>query len=359
MIKLSSAAICIKEVRMVSISVVMPTYNTAIDVLREAVDSILQQTFQDFEFIIIDDGSTNDSIDYLQNLKDKRIRLIRNPENLGITRSLNIGLRAAKGKYIARMDSDDIAVPVRFEKQFSFMEKHPAAIACGSNVEYFGAYSGVSDNRTGDMETYRIRALFVNPGPMHPTAFMRRELLLKYQIFYDEQLTYSQDYGLWSEICEHGQVYILKDALLRYRIHDYQISIAHRETQIRCDYIVLKKLLGRLLGEVTEKEIELHCRYGTGYYWDAEINDEILNWLDRLEKANDRLGIYDRRKLKRFIDDTVLKRAVYRSFSDDMSYVSRALMFFKYLRFPYSLKAAAGMSIRRMIRGKDHRKYYQ
>jgi glycosyltransferase involved in cell wall biosynthesis len=99
----------------------MPTYNTAIDVLREAVDSILKQTFQDFEFIIIDDGSTNGSIDYLQNLTDKRIKLIRNPYNLGITKSLNIGFQAAQGKYIARMDSDDIALPTRLEKQFVFI----------------------------------------------------------------------------------------------------------------------------------------------------------------------------------------------------------------------------------------------
>jgi glycosyltransferase involved in cell wall biosynthesis len=83
---------------MVQISVVMPTYNTPVDILREAVESILWQTFRDFEFIIIDDGSTNDSVDYLNRLEDKRIRLIRNPENISITKSLNISFRAAQGK---------------------------------------------------------------------------------------------------------------------------------------------------------------------------------------------------------------------------------------------------------------------
>ena len=83
---------------MVSVSVVMPTYNTEVPILQEAVDSILSQTFRDFEFIIIDDGSTNDSVIYLQSLQDKRVRLIRNPENLGVSKSLNIGFRAAQGK---------------------------------------------------------------------------------------------------------------------------------------------------------------------------------------------------------------------------------------------------------------------
>ena len=98
------------------ISVVMPTYNTEVSILKEAVDSILNQTFGDFEFIIIDDGSTNNSVEYLKSLQDQRVKIIRNDTNIGITKSLNIGLRAAKGKYIARMDSDDIAFPDRFEK---------------------------------------------------------------------------------------------------------------------------------------------------------------------------------------------------------------------------------------------------
>lgn len=88
---------------MVTISVVMPTYNTDVPILREAVDSILAQTFRDFEFLIIDDCSTNESVEYLNTLTDPRIRIIRNETNMGITKSLNIGFREAKGKYIARM----------------------------------------------------------------------------------------------------------------------------------------------------------------------------------------------------------------------------------------------------------------
>ena len=126
---------------MVSISVVMPIYNTPVSFLKEAVESILNQTFSDFEFIIIDDGSANEVKEYLEGLTDPRIRIIRNEKNLGITKSLNIGFHAAKGKYIARMDSDDVSLSERFEKQFMFMETHPDVIMCGTDVEEFGLQS--------------------------------------------------------------------------------------------------------------------------------------------------------------------------------------------------------------------------
>ena len=104
----------------VPISVVMATYNTPTPFLKTAVESVLNQTFTAFEFIIVDDASTNESVDYLKGLTDERVRIVRNSSNLGITKSLNIGLREARGKYIARMDADDISLPQRFEKQYLF-----------------------------------------------------------------------------------------------------------------------------------------------------------------------------------------------------------------------------------------------
>ena len=110
---------------MIPISVVMPAYNTPVDILREAVESILNQSFSEYEFIIVDDDSTKtETISYLNSLEDTRIRIIRNEANVGATKSLNIGFKAAKGQYIARMDSDDISLPNRLEKQFVFMESH-------------------------------------------------------------------------------------------------------------------------------------------------------------------------------------------------------------------------------------------
>jgi glycosyltransferase involved in cell wall biosynthesis len=335
---------------MVNVSVVMPTYNTEISILREAVNSILNQTFRDFEFIIIDDGSTDDSVAYLQSLQDKRIRLIRNPKNMGITKSLNIGLQAAQGKYIARMDSDDIALPTRLEKQFSFMEKHPDVFIVGSNVECFGKYSATTKHHIKDMERYRISALFVNPGPKHPTAFFNRELLLQYHLFYDETLEYSQDYGLWVEISKRGKICLLDEVLLRYRVHSNQVSNTRREKQIQCDKMILEKQLRELLGDVTKEELDLHFRYGSGYYPDTKINNEILKWCHHLIEANDCRGVYNKRRFRLYVYDTVIKRTIYHSFEPDMSYFAKVSMFFRYLPFAIALKASLGMSARTAIR---------
>ena len=122
----------------VKISVIMPTYNASVPFLKEAVESILNQSFGEFEFIVIDDGSTDGSWEYLNSIDDKRLKLIHNETNLGITKSLNIGMKTAKGKYIARMDSDDRSMPLRLEKQYEYMEKHPDVILCGTGVEFLG-----------------------------------------------------------------------------------------------------------------------------------------------------------------------------------------------------------------------------
>ncbi len=113
------------------VTVLMSVYNGE-KYLREAIDSILNQTFKDFEFLIIDDGSTDSSADIIRSYTDFRIRLIQNEKNIGLTRSLNKGLKLAKGEYIARMDVDDISLPIRFEKQVSFLDKYEDVKLVGS-----------------------------------------------------------------------------------------------------------------------------------------------------------------------------------------------------------------------------------
>lgn len=333
---------------MVNISVVMPTYNTSVPILKEAVESILAQTFRDFEFIIIDDCSTDDdTCSYLQSLSDERIRIIRNPFNLGVTKSLNIGLSAARGKYIARMDSDDIALPMRFEKQFAFMEDHPDVIMCGTNVEFFGDRSLVTHGRITDMEEYRIKLLYFSPGPMHPTVFFNRELLRKYNVSYDETLQYAQDYGIYSDISKCGRMYVLEDVLLRYRFHSSQVSKVHREKQNACSMLVQEKILKELLGEFTKEELIRHNRYSSR---DCKIDKGMIEWYRHLIEVNDRVGLYDRKKFKRCTYDVAVRRKIYASFDQNMSYIDKIALFFRYLPFPYSVKGAAGKIFNNAIR---------
>ena len=128
MINMSAEKILKKDL----ISVVMSNYNTPINYLKESIDSVLNQTYSNFEFIIIDDGSTDDSLKFIKSYDDPRIKLIVNEENIGLTKSLNKGLKAAQGEFIARMDSDDICYPERFEKQIEYMRKHPDTTVCGT-----------------------------------------------------------------------------------------------------------------------------------------------------------------------------------------------------------------------------------
>lgn len=318
----------------IPISVVMPTYNTETEMLRQAVESILSQTFREFEFLIIDDGSTNESVDYLNSLRDERIRLIRNPVNLGITKSLNVGLKEAKGKYIARMDADDISLPTRFEKQYAYMEAHPDVILCGARVAFFKDVPPPPVEKTGearlDMDEYRIALLFENPGPYHPTAFFRHQSLLVHHLQYDESLVYAQDYGMWESISHFGQISVLQNVLLNYRWHDKQITSRHREKQVQCDKDVKRRQLNALLGSVTEEELDLHFVHSS-LNSHAVIGTEIVRWYANLLKANKEKHIYRQRKLKRRIQ-TIKEKLVYQTIHEkDLSIIKKLQVFLRYV----------------------------
>ncbi|MBR3019922.1 MAG: glycosyltransferase family 2 protein [Clostridia bacterium] len=324
----------------VGISVIMATYNTEIPMLREAVDSILEQTFHDFEFLIIDDGSTNSSDEYLKSIQDERVKVIWNPRNMGVTKSLNVGLKQAKGKYIARMDADDIALPTRFEKEFAYMEAHPDAVVCGTRTIIMKAGKKVQPKGTTkpeEMEDYRVRMLFMNPGPIHPTAMIRHETLLAHQILYDERLIHAQDYGMWEALSHHGKIYNLDEALLCRRMHEKQITAARRDVQIQCDKMTQKKILTALLGDVTDAEVDLHYTHSTGYYPDAVITPEVAAWYERLMQANKSRRIYDQKKLENRIV-FIKKKLIRQSFRPNMSGYEKLHMMLQYLPFLQAVK---------------------
>ena len=336
----------------IDISVIMATYNTEIPVLKEAVDSILNQTFRDFEFLIIDDGSTNGSDAYLKSIQDERVRIIWNPQNIGVTKSLNVGLKQAKGKYIARMDADDVSLPTRLETQFAFMEAHPDVIVCGAKRS--GSIIGekrklptpLKNESTEEMEEYRVRMLFNNPGPIHPSAMLRHEPLLTHHILYNENLKYAQDYGMWEATSHFGRICRLNEPLVYRRVSDKQISVAKRDIQIQCDKMTQKKILSDLLGDVSDAEVDFHYVHSTGYYPEAVITPEVAEWYDRLIQANKSSGIYDQKKLERWI--ILLKKSLIRkSFKQGMSMPEKIRMMFRYLPFPAAVKMLAGTIIKR------------
>ena len=216
------------------VSVIMSVYN-AEDNLKEAVDSILNQTFTNFEFIIIDDASTDSSYDILREYEDKRIRIIRNDNNIGLTKSLNRALKYATGKYIARMDADDISMPMRLEKQINYMERHSdvALISCSymqfGNVNAHESYKVIRLNET------QIKGhLFYGTVLPHPGFMFRRDLYSQYKIKYNEKMKYAQDYDFQVSVSRKFKIACLPDILVKYRVSDKQISTQKFMEQQEC-----------------------------------------------------------------------------------------------------------------------------
>lgn len=203
---------------MPKISVIMSVYNGE-KFLKESVLSILNQTYADFEFIIINDGSTDLSLEILRGFeeKDKRIRLISR-ENKGLTPSLNEGIKLAQGEYIARMDSDDISMPERFEKQITFLEKNKDIALCGTwaiNIDENGNEIGEYKTPITNKEIKK-NILFHNPF-IHPSVMIRKEIVNNIGL-YNEKIKYAQDYEYWLRMIKKNKVANLDDFLIKYRI---------------------------------------------------------------------------------------------------------------------------------------------
>lgn len=301
------------------VSVVMANYNTPIEFLKQAIDSILSQTFFNFEFIIIDDASTNGSKEFILSYSDPRIRLVKNQQNLGLTKSLNIGIDTAQGKYIVRMDSDDISLPERIENQVEYMEKNTDVFVCGTWFEKFGVENIIRKPVIDDSEMYRCQLLFSNtPITMcHPSVIVRKAMLDKYSIRYDESIIKSQDYALWVECSKYGKMAILKEVLLKYRTHNQQISIGHKKDQYKyAEYISRCQL--QALG-INYNELEPNWRY------DKVISQKeyllFYSWIDSIRVANRLHQIYDLKAMDKYLDFK-LKNAIKRlSFNEKIKII--------------------------------------
>jgi glycosyltransferase involved in cell wall biosynthesis len=212
----------------VVISVIMPVYN-AEKYLREAIDSILTQTFGNFEFIIIDDSSSDESIQIIESYNDSRIIFLENEVNQGISVSLNRGIKIARGKYIARMDSDDIAMPQRLEVQYSFLQKNSDICILGSWVEAFDEYQNKSIWKYPLTSSQILIEMLFRSPVAHPSVMFRKSIVQDFEIFYNPIYSKSEDYDLWTRLVKMHKFANLDESLLKYRIHSQQTgSISYR-----------------------------------------------------------------------------------------------------------------------------------
>lgn len=295
------------------ISVIMSVYNTKAQWLREAIDSILNQTFDNFEFIIVLDRPTDgsDAVVREYEAKDPRVKVIENEENIGLTCSLNKALAQAKGCYIARMDADDIALPDRFAKQIAYMDANPDVVVLGGRVFTEGSNTVAQYEWTPDQDVLKIRMLFRNVGVPHPTAMIRRSILDEMSITYTESVKKSQDYKLWTDLMHHGKIMILPDVVLMYRMHEGQIS-AGKASQMGYAQAITREQAEKLMGTLTEQELAWHLSATT-----AELpgNDSagFAGYLKRIAQVNREKKIYDQKKLERELDYMWCQKAIRRA----------------------------------------------
>ena len=238
------------------ISVLMPVYNCTL-YIRDAIESVLSQTFVDFELIIIDDCSTDTTLQLCNVFTDERIIVIAKDENSGCANSLNYGLSIARGTYIARMDGDDICMPERFEKQIAFLEANSDIILCGTAYGVIGQKGILLVPETH--EEIKMKLLSGN-CIVHPSVMFRKDILAAHNVRYDQVMEPAEDYDLWVRLSSIGKLHNLRECLLQYRVHDSQVSVIRNEKQNQVANQVRLKLLQVVGAEISASESTVYIK---------------------------------------------------------------------------------------------------
>lgn len=268
------------------VSVVMPVYN-AEKYLPAAIESILNQTFSDFEFLILNDGSTDNSAAIISRYRDSRIRLIQAAENQGLIAQLNQGLHLARGRYIARMDADDISLKNRLEKQVKFLEAHPEVGILGAAISHLGP-AGITYTETFPLTHPRIQSFLLLDTPFaHPVVMLRRAVLLENHLHYHPAYPAAEDYKLWLDMLQVTQGANLPEPLLYYRDSGTQVSKQHHALQISNAQKTRQEAFNQLGLALTPAQFKFH-----NYLWyqnwepNAAFFTQATSWYTTLFNLN-------------------------------------------------------------------------
>ncbi len=309
---------------MPKISVVMPAYN-AERYIAEAIDSILNQTYHDFEFIIINDGSTDKTEEIILSYEDPRIVYIKNEKNMGIVYTLNRGLDAAKGEFIARMDSDDISLPTRFQEQITFLLNNPNVAVLGTAINIFGdgITSSVFENSTAPEKAKA--ELFFSSSLAHPTVIIRKSVLDKHNLRYKEDFAGMEDYRLWWEISQHSDIMSLSAPLLNYRKHSSQITASNSKQKTEKSKQFLAERLAVFNITYSQKEFDSLFNYQTANFSIFTLQDieNITCLFKKLLKANKKQKHFSLYHFKKILGLAVTYSISFLNISDDEKFSLR------------------------------------
>ena len=254
------------------VSILFPVYNTA-DYLREAVDSMLNQTFSDFELIVLNDCSPDNADEILDTYTDSRIVRYRGEKNQGLANVLNVGMDMARGKYIARMDSDDISLPERLQKQVDYLDSHKDVDLCSCGMKQFGARQNVW-LRESNMEAVKFRALLHSPI-LHASSIWRKESFNDMR--FDQSFVPAEDYELWTRGLVKGLKLInLPWVGYKYRIFPNQATADTKKVDAK-NIDVRRKYISSIFPNANENAIDKMVQLQQIASSDIEELDKVLN----------------------------------------------------------------------------------
>lgn len=280
------------------ITVLMPVYNGE-KFLHESIESILSQTYTDFKFIIINDGSTDSTEEIILSYSDKRIQYVKNEKNLNLIHTLNKGLSLVGTKYVARMDADDISLPERLERQVQYMETHPEIGILGTWCKSLGNKEDCIIKYQTEHSVICYRQLF-QIQLVHPTCMMRMDILQSLPVVYDESFLHAEDYELFTRLSHLTKLANLQEVLHLYRKHENAVSVLYNKVQLETSIRVIQREFSLLGVEATEGQVKTFKQLNYQDYSSIQTStNEIMSLLENILNANEQSLYIERNYMKK------------------------------------------------------------
>ncbi|MFC1775252.1 glycosyltransferase family 2 protein [Patescibacteria group bacterium] len=288
------------------VTVLMPVYNGE-EYLKEAIDGVLNQTFTDFEFFILNDGSTDNGENIIKSYTDPRIKLINSDKNRGQAEIINEALDIVQSKYVVRVDCDDICLPKRLQTQVDFMDKNPEIGISGTWAKVMGKQTKKYIKPPSDFEKIKVTMLF-NTAMMQPSTIMRREMLDKYNLRYDKTFKYSGDYEFWTRAIQYFPITNIKKVLFLYRMHEKSVSNLYSDIQKQNSLKNKLNQLKKINVIPSEEELIIHQNiYKPIEYKIDDFLNQTETWLVKLINQNKKIKYCEELQFSEIISKRWLK----------------------------------------------------
>lgn len=304
--KVQAAPRSVTRVHKPSVTVLLPVYN-AEKYVAEAIDSILNQTFTDFELLIVNDGSTDSSLTIIEAYTDARIRILNLAQNVGLVKALNLGLQEIDTTYIVRTDADDISLPTRLQKQVAFMQQHKQVGVCGS---WFDTMNDQGQVKSGSRykpsdETIRLKHLY-QIHLSHGTAILRTSVLKEHAITYSSDFDHAEDYDIFDRIGMVSQLANMQEVLYRVRVHDSNVSKTFSHVQTDNSLGVKRRIFKRLgVTNITDTDIHIYQELQhQNYQVLANQQEAVLQLLNNMFNANATSAMFEQEFFRKHVSAT-------------------------------------------------------